>query len=252
MLAAMLELIDREAVYDQSSRKQPVLVLDGHGSRMKLPFLKYISDPAHPWTVCLGFPYGTHIWQVGDAPELNGCFKTALYRSKREYLQYKTVHNFTPTNIIPLVNMAWERSFARSENARKAIRKRGWFPLNYVLLDHPVLIPLPPTEEEVTAEVTDSDTDEKISFTVSSKGGKAKHVIGSFMTEAAKSSTRKRKYEEQQQQKVTQEDQAKLLRDSGSLTSGQLAIHNVWTLGGDILQKVQDKEDVDQQKKDEI
>jgi hypothetical protein len=202
MLAAMLELIDREGVYDRSDGKQPVLILDGHGSRMKLPFLKYINDKSHPWTVCLGVPYGTHIWQVGDAPELNGCFKTALYRSKREYLEYKNSQTFSPTDIIPLVNMAWAMSFARSVSAQKAIRKRGWFPLNYVLLDHPAIMQLPPTETEENTDdrTADSDNDDKITFTVNSKGNQAKHVIGSLITEAAKSTTRKRKYEEQKQQ----------------------------------------------------
>jgi hypothetical protein len=88
MLAEMLKLIDDLEVYDQSKGVQPVLVLDGHQSRMKLPFLQYINDPAHPWTVCLGVPYGTHIWQVADSLELKGSFKIAFTRAKAEYLAH--------------------------------------------------------------------------------------------------------------------------------------------------------------------
>ena len=35
------------------------LVLDGHGSRLQLPFLRYTNHPDHPWIICLGLPYGT-------------------------------------------------------------------------------------------------------------------------------------------------------------------------------------------------
>jgi hypothetical protein len=82
----MLKLIDSQNVYKQKDGLQPVLVLNGHHSRLKLPFLKYINNPDHLWTVCLGAPYGTHIWQVVDSSELNGFFKIALSKAKVEYL----------------------------------------------------------------------------------------------------------------------------------------------------------------------
>jgi hypothetical protein len=72
MLTKMLKLLDSLEVYDRSTGKLPVLVLDGNHSGMKLPFLKYINDPEHLWTVCLGVPYGTLIWQLADLAELNG------------------------------------------------------------------------------------------------------------------------------------------------------------------------------------
>mmetsp|Transcript_25354 Transcript_25354/g.42135 ORF Transcript_25354/g.42135 Transcript_25354/m.42135 type:complete len:173 (+) Transcript_25354:316-834(+) len=53
----------------------PFLLLDGHGSRLQLPFLKYINDPSHIWKVCLGLPNGTALWQVGDSAEQNGSWK---------------------------------------------------------------------------------------------------------------------------------------------------------------------------------
>jgi len=32
--------------------------------------------------VCIGVPYGTSYWQVGDSPEQNGCYKMALTSEK--------------------------------------------------------------------------------------------------------------------------------------------------------------------------
>ena len=40
-----------------------------------------------------------------------------------------------PTNIVPIVNMAWDSSFVNVENNMVAIKERGWNPLNYLLLD---------------------------------------------------------------------------------------------------------------------
>jgi hypothetical protein len=64
LLASSLEDIDLYPVFDRLEGILPVLLLDGHHSRMKLPFLKYINHVDHLWTVCLGVPYGTHLWQV--------------------------------------------------------------------------------------------------------------------------------------------------------------------------------------------
>jgi hypothetical protein len=56
MLRAVLEVLDKYEVFDQSTGLQPVLLLDGHQARMKLPFLKYIINPNRLWVVCLGVP----------------------------------------------------------------------------------------------------------------------------------------------------------------------------------------------------
>jgi len=39
-----------------------------------LNYLKYINDPNHKWTVCIGVPYGTALCQVGDSAQQNGNF----------------------------------------------------------------------------------------------------------------------------------------------------------------------------------
>ncbi len=99
-----------------------------------LPFLKYINDPEHKWVCCIGVPYATHIWQVGDASGLNGAFKIALSKTKREYLKHHDRPNFEPTDLVPLLNKAWECSFNNKSSAVKAITYRGWNPLNFNLL----------------------------------------------------------------------------------------------------------------------
>lgn len=67
ILADMLHEIDKNNLYDRSEGAVPFLLLDGHHSRTKLPFLEYITDPEHEWMVCVGVPYGTHLWQVADS-----------------------------------------------------------------------------------------------------------------------------------------------------------------------------------------
>jgi hypothetical protein len=51
----------------------PFLLLDGHGSRFKLPFMEYINQPETLWFICIGVLYGKSYLQVGDLPEQNSC-----------------------------------------------------------------------------------------------------------------------------------------------------------------------------------
>ena len=46
-----------------------------------------------------------------------------------------------PTDIIPIVNYAWKRSFAKVDTNKKAIAARGWGPLNYNLLTNSQIQP---------------------------------------------------------------------------------------------------------------
>jgi hypothetical protein len=105
--------------------------------------LPYVNNPDHRWFVCIGVPYGTALWQVGDSMEQNGSFKMSMNRMKEFLLQKRisTMANvdLLPTDIIPLVNYAWEHSFMRVETNKKAICDRGWYQLNRNLLLEPVL-----------------------------------------------------------------------------------------------------------------
>ena len=91
---------------------RPFVLLDGHGSRFGLEFLKYINEDSHRWSVCIGVPYGTAYWQIGDSTEQNGSFK--LHLSKRKEMMVRLRQDFcgksmqlVPTDIIPLINYAW-------------------------------------------------------------------------------------------------------------------------------------------------
>ena len=56
----MLSAIDEIGVLDRSSDGvPPFLLLDGHGSRFDLHFVRYINKPQIKWNVCIGVPYGT-------------------------------------------------------------------------------------------------------------------------------------------------------------------------------------------------
>jgi hypothetical protein len=85
-----LRAIDKIGVFDRSDGIHPFLILDRHGSRFELPFLRYVNDKEGigiEWIACVGVPYGTSYWQVGDSNEKNGCFKMALTSYKRELLR---------------------------------------------------------------------------------------------------------------------------------------------------------------------
>jgi hypothetical protein len=71
ILTDILNTLDTLGVFEQERRNgiKPFLLLDGHQSRFSVNFLQYITDPDHPWKVCIGVPYGTALWQVGDSVE---------------------------------------------------------------------------------------------------------------------------------------------------------------------------------------
>jgi len=60
LLAKMLEHIDYYAEPNQMNGMTPFLLLDGHGSHYKEPFLDYINDNKHKWKICIGVPYGAN------------------------------------------------------------------------------------------------------------------------------------------------------------------------------------------------
>jgi hypothetical protein len=139
ILTNCLKYIDDLELLPRSGGVKPFLLQDGHDSRFHVGFLEYIRNEDHPWIVGFGVPYATHIWQVGDSKEQNGSYKRmegeakdilAIEKKKRGLPQV-----FKPTDIVPIVNYAWNSSFAKKESNRNAIFERGWNPCNYNLLD---------------------------------------------------------------------------------------------------------------------
>ena len=138
ILRSALAELDHLNVFPRRDNLNPYLLVDGHGSRFEVQFLKYINDDEHPWNVCIGTPYGTALWQVGDSAEQNGSFNIALAKTKQDLLdkRYKKSMkaDLHPHDIIPLINKAWEQSFVRVDKNKNAIADRGWNSLNRNLL----------------------------------------------------------------------------------------------------------------------
>jgi hypothetical protein len=134
MLRQMLQQIDASGAIDCTDGKTPVLLCDEHHSRYNKDFQEYLHESDHKWNVVVGVPYGTHVWLVADSSQLNGCMKMALTKAKQEYRALDGKEDFCVTDIIPLLNRSWEKSFANQDSAKKAIEERGWGPLNYCLL----------------------------------------------------------------------------------------------------------------------
>jgi hypothetical protein len=114
LLTEMLKCIDSLQVFDrENSGLNPFLILDGHGSRFDLEFLKYIN--AHPtkWNVNIGLPYGTSCWQVGDSSEQNGCSKMALTKAKQELVTKKN-------DRVRIANLTYNISVNDIINTRKS------------------------------------------------------------------------------------------------------------------------------------
>jgi hypothetical protein len=147
LLKEMLAAIDRLDIFDRSGTGlNPFLLLDGHGSRFELDFLQYINSVETKWECCIGLPYGTSYWQVGDSSEQNGCFKMALTTAKQELVTKKNDAGLefaiNKTDIVGLVQKAWKASFARVRTNIKATISRGWGPkaLNYNALLNPEIL----------------------------------------------------------------------------------------------------------------
>jgi hypothetical protein len=134
--------MDELNLFPRVDNKRPFLLLDGHDSCYDFEFLTYIRK--NQWCCCIGLPYGTHLWQVGDSPAQNGSFKNfeqeykdSLLREKRMRRLHLTIK---PTDIIPIVNHCWNNSFAKVEGNQKAILERGWYPSNKNLLTVPEVL----------------------------------------------------------------------------------------------------------------
>jgi hypothetical protein len=83
------------------------------------------------------------VWQVGDSVEQNSTFKIESTKANANTatatIQAGLPATLKRSNIVRIVNIAWQNSFARVETNKKAIDARECGPLNYILMDHPEL-----------------------------------------------------------------------------------------------------------------
>ena len=72
LLRQMLQQIDELGILPQKEGGLcPFLIFDGHGSHIGLEFLKDMNNKAYRWYVCLGMPYRSVFWQLGNATKQN-------------------------------------------------------------------------------------------------------------------------------------------------------------------------------------
>jgi hypothetical protein len=168
-------------------------------------------------------------------------------REKKEYLALK-----------PGKEVFWKMSFGRVATARKAVLRRGWYPPNYVLLDNPNLIALPKDVDNSSIKdiETESDNtnlasvlDNQQPFYFNLNGKKMNMFLDHLVQEAAKGEGRKRRFKEQQESNKKRKEGYDLLANITTVSSGQLAINDIWTLGPNVFQKVKEKEEMEECKK---
>ena len=133
--AAMDELnITSCGVNEDGTLYFPLVVIDGHASRMGEAFLEYVNDESHRWLAMLGAPYGTDIWQFHDDKRQNGCFKTELSDAKSRFTLKKRVHGLKaeilPVEIVIPLREAIMNSFMRTDFGKSALAVRGCYPFN--------------------------------------------------------------------------------------------------------------------------
>ena len=74
--------MDHLELFPCTDNCKPKLLVDDHVSSFGSDLLECINNPVHFWTVCIGVPYGTALWQVGDSKEQNWSYKIAMTKAK--------------------------------------------------------------------------------------------------------------------------------------------------------------------------
>jgi hypothetical protein len=115
LLTNMLKKMDDPMLFDRSGGIKPCPLCDGHCSRFKEPFLEYTHEYDTPWGCCIGVPYGTSLWKLGDSQEQNGTFKMECKKSKAETARAKVRAGLPATlersDIVRIVHVAWKPFF---------------------------------------------------------------------------------------------------------------------------------------------
>ena len=219
----------------------PMLIVDGHQSRLDPKFIDYINDDGHVWKVCLGVPYATVLWQVGDASEQNGKFKVEWYKVKEDIMKWKFDHGLPQvllaTDIMPLMNRIFHKSYGDVRSNLKAVSDRGWYPLNRKLLEHPSLIDdsiavdnATPSESQPTSNDTPSEQSQlsgASTVTLNIHDGMGATVLDRIIAARARSAGAKKAADER---KRKGEEIVDNLRAAKRLTAGVIASNGIHSL----------------------
>ncbi len=257
LLVAMLASIDKLGVFDRTDGVAPFLLLDGHGSRFDLKFLQYINSPRTTWNVCIGVPYGTSYWQVGDSTKQNRCFKMALAKYKRSLLKWKTECRLEfaveEKDVVLLVHRAWLDSFARVSTNKKAIAERGWNPLIYNCLAHPEILATKYQQRHNTEQDSSNEhgSSNATGVVATEKLNLAQGLAGTLIDSIVE--TRKRddarngvNLDEIRRKQVQTAQDA--LEASKRVTSGRLAACGSYSLSDKVLKLVEDNQMLQEEK----
>ena len=269
---------------DREEGKIPFMLLDGHSSRFDLEFLRYINTYPHKWNVCIGVPYGTALWQVGDSSEQNGQFninlsqvKSALLQTRIDQLQHAL--QLVRTDIIPAVNKSFPTSFGNRKTNRKALAVRGWNPLNRNLLLDPTIratiiqqqidqekesgiFPSNIQSSQPSSELSTNHNTQNNSPSLSDVAGLnftdgiAHYVSSVIMTETDRQQARATAYKRREDGSTTRD---KILNINQKMTAGKLLSQcRSHHLGKDVLDQAKERESLrktqvaDKFRKDEI
>jgi hypothetical protein len=125
ILTNIFRTLDKLNIFSREEGIRPFVLLDGHSTRFDIEFLEYINDSDHRWSVCIGVPYGTSLWQVGDSVYQNGQFKVRITVKKEKILDVRSMKQMgleiLTTDIIPIVNYGWSGTFDNVQTNIKAI-----------------------------------------------------------------------------------------------------------------------------------
>ena len=172
ILAETLREMDRLNISKRTEDLTPVLICDGHSSRIGLPFLSYVNgydleelknlapeevsafvedaNRKPRWMVELDVPYGTLYWQGHDNQALNGHFKSALSKEKSDLVTKKRIAGLPGevenVEIITVIGKAANNSFGKLTNGKSAVAATGWNPPTMAALDIPDILQTAPKE----------------------------------------------------------------------------------------------------------
>jgi hypothetical protein len=223
ILVAILTYFDAMELFPRSPEgPTPCLIVDGHQSRLDPKFVDYINTHGHKWKVCLGVPYATTLWQVGDASEQNGMVKSEWYREKAKLLVWKNEHGLPRAiraeDVMPLLNKVFFRAYGNVAANKKAVADRGWYPPNRKLLEHPTL----------TVEQRGNSSTNVVTLpSLNVETGLAGSVIDRIIHHRSKSDGAKKAAEKR---KLTSENIVDNIKKSQRLTSGVLTSNGVHSL----------------------
>jgi hypothetical protein len=172
------------------------------------------------------------LWQVGDASEQNGKFKIEWTKVKEWIMVYKSINclpcTIGPTDIIPLINRIFHKSYGSVNSNLKAMADRGWNPLNRRLLEHKELID-DSIEPIVPNTLTNATNDNSSEGTISQNihEGFAGSVLDRMIAQRARSSQAKIAADERKRKGDTI---LQNLKEAKKLTSGVMASNGIHSL----------------------